>query len=67
MNMNVQGVGGAAHLLTVNQYLEFPLVAGVAGPCLHAQARLLPPGHEAREPALHGTRPRQDRRLWSCS
>ena len=37
--------------------------SGAAGPGVHAQARLLPPGHEAGEPALHGARPRQNRRL----
>ena len=30
------------------------LVAGAAGPRVHAQARLLPQGYEAREPAVHG-------------
>lgn len=39
-------------------------VPGAPRPCLHAQARLLPPGHEAREPPVHRARPRKDRRLW---
>jgi hypothetical protein len=38
------------------------LSTGTAGPRVHAQARLLPQGHEAREPALHGARPGQDSR-----
>lgn len=36
---------------------------GAPGAGFHAQARLLPPGHEAGEPALHGPRTGQDRRL----
>ena len=39
------------------------LPPGSAGAGLHAQARLLPPRHEAGEPALHGPGPCQDRRL----
>ena len=37
---------------------------GSAGVGVYAQARLLPPGHEAGEPAVHGSRPSQDRGLW---
>mgnify|MGYP001345861558 CR=1 FL=1 len=38
----------------------FNVLLGAAGPGVHAQARLLPPRHEAGEPAVHGPRPRQD-------
>ena len=58
--------GAPTFLLIKIIFLVCPIwgFLGSAGVGVYAQARLLPPGHEAGEPAVHGSRPSQDRGLW---